>query len=91
MRADSITFPQGELITVVVLVTADALNSAHGFVIAVACYVKPLDKLAVDTANGIGKVAVDLVGACKIPFAPDQIKKFEARSAIGKKRKSPKC
>jgi hypothetical protein len=24
------------------------------------------------------------------PFAPDQIKKFEARSAIGKKRKSPK-
>jgi len=63
----------------------------NGFVIAVACYVKPLHKLAVDTANGIGKVAVDLVGACKIPFAPDQIKKFEARSAIGKKRKSPKC
>jgi 3-methyladenine DNA glycosylase AlkD len=63
----------------------------NGFVIAVACYVKPLHKLAVDTANGIGKVAVDLVGACKIPFAPDQIKKFEARSTIGKKRKSPKC
>ena len=41
--------------------------------------------------SGIGKVAVDLVGACKIPFAPDHIKKFEARSAIGKKRKSPKC
>ena len=50
-----------------------------------------LGLLAVDAANGIGKVAVDLVGACKIPFAPDQIKKFEARSAIGKKRKSPKC
>lgn len=63
----------------------------NSFVIAVACYVKPLHKLAVDTANGIGKVAVDLVGACKIPFAPDHIKKFEARSAIGKKRKSPKC
>ena len=63
----------------------------NSFDIAVACYVKPLHKLAVDTANGIGKVAVDLVGACKIPFAPDQIKKFEARSAIGKKRKSPKC
>src|ERR687898_747375 len=54
----------------------------NSFVIAVACYVKPLHKLAVDTANGIGKVAVDLVGACKIPFAPDHIKKFEARSAI---------
>jgi 3-methyladenine DNA glycosylase AlkD len=63
----------------------------NSFVIAVACYVKPLHELAVDTANGIGKVSVDLVGACKIPFAPDQIKKFEARSAIGKKRKSPKC
>jgi len=63
----------------------------NGFVIAVACYVKPLHKHAVDTANGIGKVAVDLVGDCKIPFAPDQIKKYEARREIGKKRKSPKC
>jgi 3-methyladenine DNA glycosylase AlkD len=63
----------------------------NSFVIAVACYVKPLHKLAVDTANGIGKVSVVLVGACKIPFAPDHIKKFEARSAIGKKRKSAKC
>ena len=63
----------------------------NGFVIAVACHVKPLHKLAVDTAKGIGKIAVDLVGACKIPYAPDYIKKFEARSAIGKKRKSPKC
>ena len=63
----------------------------NNFVIAVACYVKPLHKLAVDTANGIGKVAVELVGACKIPFAPDHIRKFAARGAIGKKRKSPKC
>jgi hypothetical protein len=63
----------------------------NSFVIAVGCFVKPHHKLAVDTANGIDKVAVDLVGACKIPFAPDHIKKFEARSAIGKKRKSPKC
>jgi 3-methyladenine DNA glycosylase AlkD len=63
----------------------------NGFVIAVACHVKPLHKLAVDTASGLGKIAVDLVGACKIPFAPEQIKKFEARSVIGKKRKSPKC
>ena len=63
----------------------------NGFVIAVACYVKPLHKLAVDTANSIGKVSVDLVGACKISCAADQIRKFAARSAIGKKRKSPKC
>ena len=63
----------------------------NSFVIAVACFVKPLHKIAVDTANGIGKVSVDLVGDCKIPYAPDQINKFAARSAIGKKRKSPKC
>jgi 3-methyladenine DNA glycosylase AlkD len=63
----------------------------NSFVISVACFVKPLHKLAVDTAKGIGKVSVDLVGACKIPFAPDYIKKVEARRAIGKKRKSPKC
>ena len=63
----------------------------NSFVIAVACHVKPLHKLAVETAKGIGKVKVELVGACKIPFAPDHIKKFAARSAIGKKRKSPKC
>jgi len=64
----------------------------NSFVIAVACYVKPLHKLAVDTAKGIGKVAVEQVGnCCTIPFAPDRIKQFEARSAIGKKRKSPKC
>ena len=31
-------------------------------------------RVAVETAHGIGKVA-DLAGACKIPFAPDQIKK----------------
>jgi 3-methyladenine DNA glycosylase AlkD len=61
------------------------------FVISVACYVKPLHKLAVETANGIGKVEVKLVGECKIPFAPDYIKKFAARSPIGRKRKSAKC
>jgi 3-methyladenine DNA glycosylase AlkD len=63
----------------------------NGFVIAVGCYVKPLHKLAVDTANSIGKVAVELVGDCKIPFAPDYIKKVEGRRAIGMKRKSAKC
>ncbi len=63
----------------------------NSFVIAVACHVKPLHQLAVNTAEGIGNIAVDLVGDCKITFALDQIKKFEARSAIGKKRKSPKC
>ncbi len=63
----------------------------NGFVIAVGCFVKPLHELAVMTANGMGKVSVTLVGACKTPSAPEYIKKFQARSPIGKKRKSPKC
>lgn len=48
-------------------------------------------KLAVEAADEIGKVTVELAGACTIPNAADQIKKFKARSLIGKKRKSPKC
>ena len=64
----------------------------NGFVIAVACHVKPLHKLAVETANGIGKITVAPAGKCStIPFAPERIKQFEARSPIGKKRKSAKC
>jgi 3-methyladenine DNA glycosylase AlkD len=63
----------------------------NSFVIAVACHVKPLHKLAVAAANDIGEVTIDLVGDCKVPFAPERIKNFAARSAIGKKRKSPKC
>ena len=63
----------------------------NGFVIAVGAYMKPLNKFAIATAKDIGPVAVDLVGECKIPYAPDQIKKMESRGTLGKKRKSPKC
>ena len=63
----------------------------NGFVIAVGAYIKPLNKVAIAAARDIGPVAVDLVGSCKIPFAPDQIKKMEARGTLSKKRKSPKC
>ena len=63
----------------------------NGFVIAIACHVKPLHKLAVEAARSIGKVTVEMVGDCSVPFAPERIKKFAERSAIGKKRKSPKC
>ncbi len=63
----------------------------NAFVIAVGCHVKPLHKLAVAAAVEIGEVEVEMVGDCTIPFAPDRIKKFAARSPIGKKRKSPKC
>jgi 3-methyladenine DNA glycosylase AlkD len=64
----------------------------NNFVIAIGCYVKPLHPLAVETANGIGRITVAQAGKCStIPFAPERISKVEARSAIGKKRKSPKC
>lgn len=65
-----------------------AMNS---FVIAIGSYVIPLHALAVETANGIGKIAADKAGSCKIPFAPDKIKEFEAQRPIGKKRKTAKC
>ncbi|HLJ54325.1 MAG TPA: DNA alkylation repair protein [Chthonomonadaceae bacterium] len=65
-----------------------AMNS---FVIAIGCYVVPLHALAVEVADGIGKIAVEPKGACNIPFAPDQIKQVTARRAIGKKRKTAKC
>ena len=63
----------------------------NGFIIAVGAYMKPLNKIALAAAKDIGPIDVDLVGACKIPFAPDQIKKMEARGTLGKKRKSTKC
>jgi 3-methyladenine DNA glycosylase AlkD len=64
----------------------------NGFVIAVGGYVKFLSGLAIQTAEKIGKVAVDVGNTeCKVPYAPDYIRKIEARGAIGKKRKTAKC
>jgi 3-methyladenine DNA glycosylase AlkD len=64
----------------------------NGFVIAVGSFVKPLTDLAVETANEIGKVMVDMGDtACKVPFAPEYIEKVRKRGSVGKKRKSAKC
>jgi 3-methyladenine DNA glycosylase AlkD len=64
----------------------------NGFVIAVGSYVKELTSLAVRTAKKIGPVAVDMGDtACKVPFAPEYIRKVQQRGAIGKKRKTVKC
>ena len=39
-----------------------------------------------------GEVWVDMSGtACKVPSAPDYIRKVQERGAIGKKRKTVKC
>ena len=55
-------------------------------------FVAPLTGLAIQTGEAIGPVTVDMGDtACKVPFAPDYIRKVEQRGAIGKKRKSAKC
>lgn len=64
----------------------------NAFVIAVGCYVAPLTDFARKVADKIGPVAVDMGGtACKVPSAPEYIKKAQERGTIGKKRKSAKC
>jgi hypothetical protein len=64
----------------------------NGFVIGVGGYIKALTNEAIDTAKKIGDVYVDMGGtACKVPSAPDYIKKMEAKGYIGKKKKTVKC
>jgi 3-methyladenine DNA glycosylase AlkD len=66
--------------------------SMNSFVIAVGSYVKPLTDLAIKIAEKVGPVSVDMgKTACKVPFAPDYIKKVQKRGAIGKKRNSARC
>lgn len=64
----------------------------NGFVIALGAYVKSLTGAAMQAADKIGPVTVDMGNtACQVPFAPDYIRKVQKRGAIGKKRKSCKC
>ena len=64
----------------------------NNFVIAVGCYVKSLTKTALKIGGAIGPVEADLGNnQCRIPFAPDYIRKVEKRGTIGKKRKTVKC
>jgi len=71
----------------------DGVRSAmNGFIIAVGTYVESLTDLAIKTAEKIGTVIVDMGNtACKVPFAPDYIRKAQQRGSIGKKRKTAKC
>ena len=64
----------------------------NGFVIGVGGYIKELTKDAIEAAKKIGDVYVDMGNtACKVPSAPDYIKKMEVRGSIGKKKKTVKC
>ncbi len=64
----------------------------NSFVISVAAYVDSLTNFALEAAESIGQVHVDMgATACKVPYAPDYIRKIQHRGTIGKKRKSAKC
>ena len=64
----------------------------NGFVIALGSYVKSLTEAALKAGEKIGPVEVDMgETSCKVPYAPDYIRKVQKRGTIGKKRKSAKC
>jgi 3-methyladenine DNA glycosylase AlkD len=66
--------------------------SMNSFVIAAGTYVQSLTDLAIKTAENVGTISVDMgKTACKVPSAPDYIKKVQKRGAIGKKRESARC
>ncbi len=64
----------------------------NGFVIALGCYVKALSDVALQAAQAIGTVHVDMgKTACTVPSAAEYIRKVQARGAVGKKRTTAKC
>ncbi len=64
----------------------------NGFVIAAGCFIKDLNKEAVEIGKKIGNVEVDMMGtSCKVPYAPDYIKKVVDKGYLGRKRKTAKC
>jgi 3-methyladenine DNA glycosylase AlkD len=64
----------------------------NGFVISVGTYVKPLADLAVQVAEKIGRVSVDMGDtACQVPYAPEYIRKSRKGGAVAPKRKTAKC
>lgn len=63
----------------------------NNFVISVGCYVVLLHDEAKKVAQAVGTLHIDLVGDCKVPFAPGYIEKVVARGTVGKKRKMVRC
>ena len=64
----------------------------NGFVIALGSYVPALTEEAIDAAEAIGKVHVDMGGtACKVPPAAEYIGKVREKGTLGRKRKTAKC
>ncbi|HEX7844646.1 MAG TPA: DNA alkylation repair protein, partial [Chitinophagaceae bacterium] len=64
----------------------------NSFVIATGSFIKELNKEAIEVGKKIGGVEVDMHGtSCKVPFAPDYIKKVVDKGYLGRKKKTAKC
>lgn len=64
----------------------------NNYVISIGSYVKELTPLANEVGKNIGNVTVDMGNtACKVPFAPEYIKKVKDKGNWGKKKKTVKC
>lgn len=67
-------------------------SAMNQFVISAGSYVVSLTEFAIRTGEKIGPVSVDMgETACKVPFAPDYIRKVQTRGTIGRKRKTARC
>lgn len=64
----------------------------NAFLISVGCYVESLTDEAVEIAERLGKVELDLGdNDCKVPVAKDTIEKAIKAGKVGKKRKTAYC
>jgi 3-methyladenine DNA glycosylase AlkD len=64
----------------------------NGFIIGVGIYVPTLTSAALEAAQKIGNVIVNMDGtACKLPDVAAYILKAKTRGSIGKKKKTVKC
>lgn len=64
----------------------------NGFLISVGAYVRTLSDRAIDIGESVGEVHVDMGRtACKVPFAPDYIRKCLKHGSLARKRKPGMC
>jgi 3-methyladenine DNA glycosylase AlkD len=67
-------------------------QSMNGFVITIGIYIAELNELALQVADKLGKVKVDVGDtACKIPEAREYIEKAKSKGKIGQKKMTVKC
>lgn len=64
----------------------------NSFLIALGIHVAAFLDPAIQAGERIGPVSVDMgKTACEVPYAPDYIRKAQARGPTGKKRKTVRC